>query len=116
MPYKNPERKKEWERVHRAERLTRRRELRWTQATEQATRPVATRESSGVVSFLVPLVAGGAVAAYSPKLGMGASGLTLAIAAVYKKDWRWWIVGVVSLALSLFFYWNEKNAAESWSG
>ena len=69
--------------------------------------------SSGVVSFLVPLVAGGAVAAYSPKLGMGASGLTLAIAAVYKKDWRWWMVGVVILALSLFFYWNDKNAAES---
>ena len=28
MPYKHPERKKEWERIHRAERLARRRELR----------------------------------------------------------------------------------------
>ena len=68
-------------------------------------------QQSGV-GILVPLVAGGALAAYNPKLGMGAGGLTLAIAAVYKKDWRWWIVGVVTLVLSLFFYWNDKNAAE----
>ena len=34
MPYKDPERKKEWERVHRAERLVRRRQLRQIEAVE----------------------------------------------------------------------------------
>ena len=38
MPYKDPERKKEWERLHRPERLARRRELRRTEATQPATR------------------------------------------------------------------------------
>jgi hypothetical protein len=38
MPYKDPERKKEWERLHRTERLARRRELRHAQAVEQTAR------------------------------------------------------------------------------
>jgi hypothetical protein len=53
------------------------------------------------------------VAAYNPVLGMVTGGVTLAIAAIYKKRWTWWIVGVVILAMALFFYWNDKNAAES---
>jgi hypothetical protein len=65
---------------------------------------------------MIPLVAGGALAAYSPKLGMTAGGTTLGIAAIFKKDWRWWVVGIVILAVALFFYWNDKNAAESGSG
>jgi hypothetical protein len=81
MPYKNPERKKEWERLHRPERLARRRELRQGQASEQTSRPRVTRESEGGIGFLVPLVAGGTLAAYNPKLGMGAGGLTIAVAA-----------------------------------
>jgi hypothetical protein len=102
MPYKDLERKKEWERLHRTERLARRRELRHVQAVEQTTRPGVTRESSGGVGFLVPLVAGGALAAYNPKLGMGAGGVTLVVAAVWKKNWAWWLVGA-SLCLSHCF-------------
>jgi hypothetical protein len=116
MPYKDPEQKREWERLHRPQRLARRRELRRVEAAQpESQRNEPSTQQSGV-GILVPLVAGGALAAYNPKLGMGASGLTLGIAAVYKKDWRWWIVGAVILALSLFFYWNNKNAAESGSG
>jgi|SRR5215475_5815578 len=59
MPYKDPERKKEWERLHRPQRLERRRELRLTQAADQVTRPRMTRKASGGVGFLVPHIAGG---------------------------------------------------------
>jgi hypothetical protein len=104
MPYKDPERKKEWERLHRTERLARRRELRHGQALEQTTRPQATTESSEGVGFLVPLVAGGALAAYNPKLGIGAGSLTLVVAAVWKKNWAWWLVGCVTLFIALLFY------------
>ena len=111
MPYKDPERKKDWERLHRNERLARRRELRYVQAVEQTTRPQVTRESSGGVGFLVPLVAGGLLAAWNPMLGMGAGSLTLVVAAVWKKNWAWWLVGCVTLFIALIFYFtnNEKT-------
>jgi hypothetical protein len=38
MPYKDPEWKKEWERLHRPQRLARRRELRRIEVTQQAAR------------------------------------------------------------------------------
>ncbi|HEY6263977.1 MAG TPA: hypothetical protein VIW93_04175, partial [Candidatus Acidoferrum sp.] len=104
MSYKDPpERKKEWERLHRPQRLTRRRELRRAQAVEQTTQPIAHREASGGISLVVPLIAGGALAAYSPKLGMGACGLTLVVAAVWKKNWAWWLVECVTLFIALLF-------------
>ena len=111
MPYKDPERKKEWERLHRPERLARRRELRSVAATQPA-RPDATPTEHNVAGFLIPLVAGGALAAYNPKLGMAAGGATLAIAAIFKKCWAWWALGVVILALGLFFYLNKQNAED----
>jgi hypothetical protein len=116
MPYKDSERKKEWERLHRAERLARRRELRRTEAVQQATRPDEPSTQDGGLGFLIPIVAGGALAAYDPKLGMGAGGLTLAIATVFKKSWRWWVVGIVILAVALFFYWDNQTSAELRSG
>lgn len=36
----------------------------------------------------------------------------MAAAALYKKDWNWWIVGTLLMVLGLSFYWNEKAAAE----
>lgn len=70
----------------------------------------------GIAGFLIPLIAGGALAAYNPKLGMGAGGLTLAIAAVFRKGWRWWVVGSVILAVALFFYWDNQTSEELRSG
>jgi cell division protein FtsW (lipid II flippase) len=116
MPYKDLERKKEWERLHRPERLARRRELRSIQAAQRAARPEEPSTEHGGLGFLIPIVAGGALAAYDPKLGMGAGGLTLVIATFFSKGWRWWVVGIVILAVALFFYWNDKNAAKTRSG
>jgi hypothetical protein len=112
MPYKDLERKKEWERLHRAERLARRRELRRIEAEQRAARPEEPSTQHCGLGFLVPIVAGGALAAYDPKLGMGTGGLTLAIAAIFKKDWRWWVVGSVILAVALFFYWDNQTSAK----
>jgi len=50
------------------------------------------------------------------KLGMAAGGGTLAIAAIFKKGWTWWVLGAVILALALFFYWNKQNDESPRSG
>jgi len=111
MPYKDLERKKEWEHQHRAQRLARRRELRKIEAAWKEAHPGAVRfrPQGTVASFLLPLAAGGALASYDPKLAIGAGGLTLAVAAIYKKDWRWWIAGVLVLVVGLFFQWTNQD-------
>jgi len=112
MPYKDPERKKEWERLHRAERLARRRQLRQIEAVEPQPQLTTAKVETGNSALLMPIVAGGALAAYDPKLGLAAGGLTLAFAAVFKKGWTWWLVGCVILMLGLFFYWNDQQDLE----
>jgi hypothetical protein len=106
MPYRDPEAKKEWEQEHRSQRLTRRRELRQIEAAWKEAHPEV--QNSGA-SFLLPLAAGGTLAACDPKLAMGAGGLTLLLAALCKKDRSWWILGILILALGLFFQWNAKD-------
>jgi len=115
MPFKDPERKKEWERRHRLERLTRRRELRRIQSAQQATRSEAIRTGHGGGLFLVPLIAGGALAACSPKIGMAAGGGTLAVAAIFKKGWAWWVVGCGTLLVALLFYFTDRDTQETTS-
>ena len=110
MPYKDPERKQIWERLHRPQRLARRRELRRNAAAEHATQPEGISTSTGATTFLVSLAAGGAIAAYSPELGMGIGGLTLVVAAIYKKGWAWWVVGCFTLLVALLFFWLDQNA------
>ncbi len=56
MQYKDPERKKEWERLHRPQRLARRRELRRNETVERPTRP---RTEFGNSALLIPIIAGG---------------------------------------------------------
>ena len=109
MPYKDLEHKKEWERLHRPQRLARRRELRRIAAAQKAVRPElsSARPQSGA-GFPVSPVTGARLAAYNPTLGVAAGGATLAIAGIFKKGWRWWIVGLVLLAaavaVALFVY------------
>lgn len=103
MPYKDPQRKTEWERQHRSQRLARRRELRQIEAAWKEAHPEALRAQGTSASFVLPLLAGGALAAHNPKLALGAGGLTLLLAALYKKDWRWWIAGMLILAVGFFF-------------
>jgi len=99
MPYKDPERKKEWERLHRTERLARRREQQHVQTVEQTSRHIAVQKASGGIGFVVPLIAGGALAAGNPKLGMGAGSLTLVVAIVWKKE-----LGLVARGVRHFIY------------
>jgi hypothetical protein len=109
MPYKDPERKRQWERLHRSRRLARRRELRQAEAAaREAAQPDAARLQTGAGSLLFPLAAGSALAVYNPKLAIGAGGLTLAAAALYQKDWSWWIVGLLIVVIGLFFQWHKK--------
>ena len=111
MPYKDPQKKMEWEQRHRPRRLARRRELRRIEAAKEETH-LEVSEAEGSGALLFPLVAGGALAAYNPKLAIGAGAVTLIVAVAYKKDWRWWIVGILLLAFGLFFQWNKKNTNE----
>jgi hypothetical protein len=66
--------------------------------------------------LVIPLVAGGALAASNPKLGMAAGGTTLAVAAIFKKSWEWWLVGALVLIVGLLFYWNKQQSVGSPSG
>jgi cell division protein FtsW (lipid II flippase) len=119
MPYKDLERKKEWERLHRSQRLARRQELRRTEAEQQAARPESARaeyNEAGLPGFAVPLIAGGVLATISPELGMALGGLTLVTAAIYKKGWQWWIAGAVVLLIALFLYLSRPDAVKTRSG
>jgi hypothetical protein len=109
MPYKDLQRKREWEQQHRPQRLARRRELRQIEAAWKEAHPEALRAQGTGVSFLFPLVTGGALAAYNPKLAIGAGGMTLVVAAAYKKGLTWWIVGVLILVFGLFFQSNDQS-------
>lgn len=104
MPYKDLQRKKEWELRHRPARLARRRELRRIQAARKAMQPA---------SFpWILLIAAGALASYSPAASLAAGALTLVIAALGNKRWQWWVLGASVLILSIFFLSRGANAQE----
>jgi hypothetical protein len=109
MPYRDPQKKREWEQEHHSRRLSRRRELRRIEAARIAAQPEIQRQQGSGAEFVLPLVAGSALAAYNPKLAIGAGGMTLVVAAAYKKDWRWWIVGVFILVFALFLRSNDQS-------
>jgi hypothetical protein len=110
MPYKDLEQKRQWEQQHRFERIARRRELRQIEAANAETRPDAPEALDAKVILLLPMVAGAALAAYNPKLAMGAGGLTLCWAAFYKKGGTWWFAAVLLMVFGLFFLWNEQTS------
>jgi hypothetical protein len=112
MPYEDPERKRQWERLHRSERLARRRELRQAEVAREEALPEASRLQIGAIGLLLLLTAGSALGIYNPKLAIGAGGLTLAAAALYKKDWTWWFVSLTTIVLALFFLWYERTEKE----
>jgi hypothetical protein len=116
MPYKDVELKKEWERLHRPQRLARRRELRRVEAAQRASQPEAPGTQLSEFGFLIPVVAGGALAAYNPTLGIGAGSLTLVVAVVWKKNWAWWLVGCVTLFIALLFYFMNEEKTDNPTG
>jgi hypothetical protein len=107
MLYKDSQKKREWEQEHRSQRLARRRELRRIEAARTEAQPETPMAHDGGASILLPLVAGGALAAYNPKLAMGTGALTLLVATFYSKGRSWWVVGLLLLVLGLFFQWND---------
>lgn len=109
MPYKDPEQKRAWERLHRFQRLARRRELRRTEAAREQASPED--GSSGAIEtvFLLPVAAGSALAAYNPKLAMLTGGGTLVVAGLFKKGLSWWIFGALLLAFGLFMQLSGKK-------
>jgi cell division protein FtsW (lipid II flippase) len=108
MPYKDPARKKEWERFHRPERLARRRELREREVSNMPD-PEATLPTHDGVSAFLPLVGGFGLAAYQPKLAVGVGSLALIIAAAFKKGPMWWIFGAIVLVLGILFLWIDPE-------
>jgi hypothetical protein len=103
MPYKDLERKIEWERQNRPHRLARRRQLRRIEAAQKEARPEPSRGKGIESSILLSLAAGGALVVYSPQLAIGAGTTALLVAAVFKKTWSWWILGAAILIAGLFF-------------
>jgi hypothetical protein len=112
MPYKDPQRKKEWELRHRSERLARRRELRERQTESVSTAPGAMPSILDGFGVLLPVVAGFGLAAYQPKLAVGAGGVTLVISAIFKKSAAWWIIGTIVLVLGILFLWIDPQQKE----
>ncbi len=51
--------------------------------------------------MLVPLLAGGALAASSPKLALGVGGLALLAATYYREGRQWWLVGAITVLLAI---------------
>jgi len=109
MPYKDLERKKAWEQTHRTRRLARRRELR---RLEEAAQPIHQSVSNPIGASIgplwMPMLAVVGIAAYRPKLALGAGGLTLFAAMYYPKGWQWWLIGLLTVLLALLFLnWNS---------
>lgn len=110
MPYTDPQRKQEWEQQHRTERLARRRELRRIQQARQEPAGIVGRPEGGNAALIwAPLVIGGALASYDPKLAMGAGGLTLVAATIGKKGAGWWIAGALILLIGCLLYWCDRS-------
>ncbi len=101
MPYKDPQRKKNWERQNRQRRLARRRELR-VEAAQEIAQPVSSDPASGTDFPWYLLAGGGVLAAYNPALALGAGSLILVVSALQRKGWLWWAIGAVIVILSLF--------------
>jgi hypothetical protein len=57
------------------------------------------------------LLGGGGLmfALYKPAIALGAGGLTLAIAALQKKGWQWWVFGGLIVVVALFRLFNEQR-------
>ena len=114
MPYKDPERKKQWESQHRARRIARRHQLRRIEIAKKADQAPPPDTQSGFSGGLWAPIAGSvALAIYNPKLATGIGALVLVSAAALKKDWRWWLVGVTALLLGLLLYWSDTTKART---
>jgi len=66
--------------------LARRRQLRQTEALERQPQPEATKVEFGNSVLLIPVISGGALAAYSPNLGLAVETAAEPSVSHYWKD------------------------------
>jgi hypothetical protein len=109
MPYKDPLRKQEWERLNRPARLARRHELRRIAAARETAERVSPQPDHGGSLIWLVLAAGVGLAFYNPRLALGTGTLTLMVAALAKKGWQWWAIGVATLLLALLFLQKKEE-------
>jgi hypothetical protein len=50
------------------------------------------------------------LALYRPGLALGAGSLILTIAAIKKKSWQWWVLGVVITVAALFVMSSDQRS------
>jgi hypothetical protein len=101
MPYKDLKKKLAWELRNRPQRLARRRELRRIEATREAVKP-------GGFPWIY-MMAGVVLVSFSSVLALGVGSLILIVAGLRNKGWRWWIVGLFILMMSLFVLRNRED-------
>ena len=112
MPYRDPEQKREWERLHRSERNARRRELRRVEAARGEAQPEAKRLQDGTSYLVLSLAAGSALAGANPQLAIATGVLTVAMAVLLRKGagtWKVWRNEKQILALGTHYGRAEKK-------
>ncbi len=112
MPYKNPVRKAQWERLHRAERLARRRELRRLEVATVA--PGGPRIGPNPrASFLwLPLAVGAGVSFFKPRWGLAIGGGTILYAVIRGRNWAWYFAGAALIAISIWSATSDFRSAQ----
>ncbi len=121
MPYKDPARKAQWERLHRAQRLARRRALRRLEADSAA--PTAFSEAdlsrrdpnARVPSPWLPLALGVGVSFFKPRWGMVLGAGVILIAIAMGLSWVWYFVGGAFIAVSMWSTISARPAGSALS-
>ncbi len=111
MPYRDPQHKEEWEREHHEQRLARRRELRRIEAAREpieVARPDVGSKEAALI--WVPIVVGGVLGSYDPRLAMGVGALALLTAAIGRKGHALWVIGAIILIVGLIFRWTGDHS------
>ncbi len=102
MPYKSAGRKAEWERLHRAERLARRRELRRLEVATVAPGGLPHVGPNPRASFpWLPLAVGAGVSFFKPRWGLAIGGGTILYAVIRGRNWVWYFAGAALIAISI---------------
>jgi hypothetical protein len=103
MPYKDPVRKAQWERLHHAERLARRRELRRLEvATVAPGGPPGVGPNHRVSFPWLPLAIGAGVSFFKPRWGLAIGGGAILYAVIRSRNWVWYFAGAALIAISIW--------------
>jgi len=121
VPYRDPARKAEWERLHRAQRLVRRRALRRLEADSAAPRAFSDADlgrldpNALVPSPWLPLALGVGVSFFKPRWGMVLGAGVILIAIAMGLSWVWYFVGGAFIAVSMWSAISARPAGSALS-